>query len=836
MSDRFKIISEEDYSNKWYKNFPVELNKSRIMFDIRSNKILIQLKFTNISIKTIDSLNCCIQCFDVSNQLIETISEHIFSLLNSIPNSTFGDKSPILANDKRIRKIIVTINKVTFADGTIWENDGDYKIIDVNRPKPIKFDDELGEQLEICLIPYKKVHNALEINDDYWRCVCGRINDSNSNICTDCKAGKDKLETIFSKEYLIEERNKAISIQNDSMYQEALSLEKSSNDINKEANLIKAIELYNKIPSWKDATHRSFDCSEKLKVIKLQKENEIMLREMQIKKQKRKIKFITLFASSLTVITIGAFTTALYIIPTIRYEQALRCFNENNYEQAKEIFTDLGAFKDSNQFSAECQKYITYNNAKNLFDKENYSEARDIFISLDNFENSEQMVDECEKGLEYLHAKELYDSKNYEEAVEEFKKLDTFNNSDEMVNQCKYEIAKNLLEDKKYDDAIAEFKKLDSFNNSDEMVLQCKYEKAINLYNRNDLEDALDIFVELGEYKNCKDNVSIIKETLYKKALNAVDSCYYFKAYSIFNKISEYKDSQERKNAVIEKLFDYLPKNTISASSLITVAILKDGSVISTQPRIPGDSYNRNQSDTNNWNNVIAVSAGSLHTVGLKNDKTVIAVGDNDENQCDVSNWSDIIAVEAGSFHTVGLHSDGTVIAVGDNYDGECDVSSWRNIVAISSNGSHTVGLRANGTAVATGWNHEDQCNVGRWKNIKQISAGISHTVGLKTDGTVVAVGYNEYGQCDVSNWTNIVSVVANGFTTIGIKADGTVVATGYNKYGLCDKVQKWNDIIEVDIGDEYNVFGVKSDGSMVYVSSTGDDDVADWKDIKTNN
>lgn len=127
MIDRFKIICEEDYLNKWYKNFPVELNKSRIMFDIRSNKILIQLKFTNISIKTIDSLNCSIQCFDISKQPIETISEHIFSLLNSIPNSTFGDKSPIRANDKRIRKIIVTINKVAFTDGTIWENKGDYR-------------------------------------------------------------------------------------------------------------------------------------------------------------------------------------------------------------------------------------------------------------------------------------------------------------------------------------------------------------------------------------------------------------------------------------------------------------------------------------------------------------------------------------------------------------------------------------------------------------------------------------------------------------------------------------------------------------------------------------
>lgn len=44
-----------------------------------------------------------------------------------------------------------------------------------------------------------------------------------------------------------------------------------------------------------------------------------------------------------------------------------------------------------------------------------------------------------------------------------------------------------------------------------------------------------------------------------------------------------------------------------------------------------------------------------------------------------VKRWPiDTIAV--GSRHTVGLKSDGTVTAVGDNRYGQCDVSGWCDI------------------------------------------------------------------------------------------------------------------------------------------------------------
>ena len=46
--------------------------------------------------------------------------------------------------------------------------------------------------------------------------------------------------------------------------------------------------------------------------------------------------------------------------------------------------------------------------------------------------------------------------------------------------------------------------------------------------------------------------------------------------------------------------------------------------------------------------------------------------------QCDVGGWTDIIQVAAGEWHTVGLKSDGTVVAVGSNIYGQC---GWMLIV-----------------------------------------------------------------------------------------------------------------------------------------------------------
>jgi alpha-tubulin suppressor-like RCC1 family protein len=240
------------------------------------------------------------------------------------------------------------------------------------------------------------------------------------------------------------------------------------------------------------------------------------------------------------------------------------------------------------------------------------------------------------------------------------------------------------------------------------------------------------------------------------------------------------------------------------------------------------DSY----SVTANFRASFMIATGAGHTVGLRSDGRVLAVGYNDFEQCNVGNWKDIIRVAAGGHDTVGLKSDGTVDAVGWNQDGQCNVGGWTDIVQVACGDTHTVGLKSDGTVVAVGWNGYGQCNVRAWKNIIQVAADYVETVGLKSDGTVVCVGYNSYGQCNVGGWTDIVQVATGTGHTVGVKKDGTVVAIGWNENGQCN-VGGWTDIVQVDAGQSYTV-GLRSDGTVVAVGRNeyGQRNVGGWTDI----
>ena len=239
----------------------------------------------------------------------------------------------------------------------------------------------------------------------------------------------------------------------------------------------------------------------------------------------------------------------------------------------------------------------------------------------------------------------------------------------------------------------------------------------------------------------------------------------------------------------------------------------------------------------------VPLACGAFHTIGLKADGTVVAVGSNSAKQSKVSGWTDIIALAAsGSYvngqkadYSVGLCSDGTVVATGVNTKGQCDVSDWEDIIAIAAGGEHTVGLKSDGTVVATGSNKHGQCNVSGWKDIVAVAAGEGYcpfTLGLKANGHVVATGNNKFGACDVQGWKGIVAIAAGGDHAVGLKSDGTVVATGWNDEGQC-RVSKWKDIVAIAAGAVHTV-GLKSDGTVVAtgLNNCGQCRVTKWRDI----
>ena len=362
-----------------------------------------------------------------------------------------------------------------------------------------------------------------------------------------------------------------------------------------------------------------------------------------------------------------------------------------------------------------------------------------------------------------------------------------------------------------------------------------KYNEAMALLDAGRYEEAITALEALDGYKDSIERITVARET----QIEAENKSAYKRAESLLAKGNTYeaalafyqcKDYYEDALARCFHLWDELVhRETLSAGLRHTVGLRGDGSVVAI-----GDNY-YGQCDVSGWKDIVAIAAGNYHTLGLRADGTVVAVGYIDDVKCELSKWKDVVAIAAGESHTVGLRADGTVVAVG-NYGNRCNVNGWKDIVAIAAGEWHTVGLRADGTVVAVGDNDDGQCDVSDWKDIVAIAAGEWHTVGLRADGTVVAVGDNDDGQCKVSEWKDIVAIAAGGYHTVGLKADGTVVAVGDNDDGQC-RVSEWKTIITISAGG-FHTMGLKADGTVVAVGENyaGQCDVSGWRSIKLPN
>ena len=90
-----------------------------------------------------------------------------------------------------------------------------------------------------------------------------------------------------------------------------------------------------------------------------------------------------------------------------------------------------------------------------------------------------------------------------------------------------------------------------------------------------------------------------------------------------------------------------------------------------------------------------------------------------------------------------GLKDDGTVLVIGEDKYNKLQAKEWTNIVKIKSGISNVMGLKDGGTVVTT----SDKVDTSDWTDIIQIGTPlISGTVfGLKADGTMnVAYSSNE--------------------------------------------------------------------------------------------
>jgi alpha-tubulin suppressor-like RCC1 family protein len=247
---------------------------------------------------------------------------------------------------------------------------------------------------------------------------------------------------------------------------------------------------------------------------------------------------------------------------------------------------------------------------------------------------------------------------------------------------------------------------------------------------------------------------------------------------------------------------------------------------------------------------VTAMTTGTYHTLALCSDGTLAAWGRNTNGQLGNNSTTDsnvpvavdqtgvlagktVIALAAGSAHSLALCSDGTVAAWGYNFTGQLGngnnsqstapvavvqggVLAGRLVTAIAAGGSHSLALCSDGRVAAWGYNSwgqlgnnsttssnvpvpVTQTGVLAGKTVTAIAAGQYHSLTLSSDGTLAAWGQNFSYQLGITGSPSQspvpVSVLQTGVlagktvTSIStgdshnlvLCSDGTLATWGYN-------------------------------------------------------
>ena len=519
------------------------------------------------------------------------------------------------------------------------------------------------------------------------------------------------------------------------------------------------------------------------------------------------------------------------------YEKILRFGNKAEVSLIKDCIDFIKKRNEDEKLAkAYAKAFQTMNTAST---EEEFKLANKLFGEITDYKDSAALAEQCLEKAEVARKDEILAKgkskmngeviSDYESAIKLFESISGWKDADEKAYACQ----KKIEEIKAKDEA-------DRLERERQAEIERKEAERIAKRNKKSAIIATPIVIATIVFVIVA-NTIIIPRLKFNAAVKLLDKGAYDKAYTLFEQIGE-------TNIVNESKYD-------RAIKLLDKSDLQSAIVLLQQIDYK-DSREKLLEICRAYE--MQIAAGAAHTVRLKANGTVVAVGDNDDGQCEVSDWTDIVAISADSAHTVGLKANGTVVAVGNNDNGQCDVSDWTDIVAISTGSTHTVGLKKDGSVVSTEYikdsiytSYRGQCDVSDWTDIVAISAGFNHTVGLKADGTVVAVGDNDDGQCEVSDWTDIVAISADFVHTVGLKADGTVVSTP-EKSGLFDHgqhwVSGWKDIIAISAGSDHTV-GLKADGTVVstvlkmrYDGDTrthekgywdnGQDEVSNWKNI----
>ena len=317
-------------------------------------------------------------------------------------------------------------------------------------------------------------------------------------------------------------------------------------------------------------------------------------------KKSKKPLIIALSIIGAVIILAGAGVGIFYYLLVQKYNKASDAFDNGDYEQSLQLYTELKTFKfKDSEYWAECsQVELDYQKVDGLIEQEDFDGAITILDEVIEFYADDSKSDdalalktECETVKEAFADKS---AKNYFEAKNKFTALTTLKDKYAVqVNLCDAHLAENnrawmtiianlygiqsndlalayikapktdndKFISEAFDKGTTDYDKITSIvkpaDDEQKALLETaikglKYDNAVQLVEKLDFEKAMAIFTELGDFLDSKAQYDSAKGKMdelnkkYDAAQALYDNGEYYKAMVAWNEISEWKDSADK--------------------------------------------------------------------------------------------------------------------------------------------------------------------------------------------------------------------------------------------------------------------------------------------------
>lgn len=467
--DRYSVLKSGE-QREWLAGCTVKVEKYNILLDNQTGQNVIQIKYRALGDKKVKSFWVDVYCYDDAMDLITTVSDAAYISVNASKGESFGDRQPISVNANSIGNIKVAVKKIVFADESVWRNDnGDIGIILPEQPYAREFYGELFNQFSIETNNVKaRYEKVLALGENYWQCTCGQGNSKNDENCILCGADVNELAKISDVDYLREQNS--IRIEKEKTVRERIAKVRAENE------------------------RLAAEKAEKERIAAEERaEKERIAAAKAAKKRKRII--ITALVSVVTICAVVAGINKLKHV--ILYNKAVKAFENAQYDEAFETFTELKDYKDSEDKAKEAEAEKKYVNAKSLVEKgdiESLNKAANIYSEINTYKDSRQQMQEAK----YVRAKKLAekgDISSLKKAAHIYSDLGTYNDSAQQLKAIYYNIA--VIEYNSYDfeNAASHYKLCGNYQNSVQMEISARNQgilmKAANEYNTGNYMNAV---------------------------------------------------------------------------------------------------------------------------------------------------------------------------------------------------------------------------------------------------------------------------------------------------------------------------------------------------------